>query len=134
VHEVLAFLEEGVARAVAAGVARESILVDPGIGFGKTMGHNLFLLRRLGDLRVLGLPVLVGTSRKGFLGTLTGGKPAGERLAATLGSVAAVAALGGADFVRVHDVPEARDALAVTEAIRSATEGGELYGPIKVGA
>jgi dihydropteroate synthase len=134
VHEVLSFLEEGVARAVAAGVARESILVDPGIGFGKTMGHNLFLLRRLGDLRVLGLPVLVGTSRKGFLGALTGGKPASERLAATLGSVAAVAALGGADFVRVHDVAEARDALAVTEAIRTATEGGALYGTLKVGA
>lgn len=133
VHEVLTFLEEGVARAVAAGVARESILVDPGIGFGKTMGHNLFLLRRLGDLRVLGLPVLVGTSRKGFLGTLTGGKPASERLVATLGSVAAVAALGSADFVRVHDVAEARDALAVTEAIRAATEGGTLYGSLKVG-
>ncbi|MFL5350023.1 MAG: dihydropteroate synthase [Hyalangium sp.] len=131
--EVLAFLEEGVARAVAAGVARESILVDPGIGFGKTMGHNLFLLRRLGDLRVLGLPVLVGTSRKGFLGMLTGGKPANERLAATLGSVAAVAALGGADFVRVHDVEEARDALAVTDAIRAASDGGALYGTSKVG-
>lgn len=129
--EVLAFLEEGVARAVAAGVARGSIVVDPGIGFGKTMGHNLFLLRRLGDLRVLGLPVLVGTSRKGFLGTLTGGKPASERLSATLGSVAAVAALGGADFVRVHDVAEARDALAVVDAIRTAMDGGALYGPPK---
>jgi dihydropteroate synthase len=126
--EVLTFLEDGVARAVAAGVARGSILVDPGIGFGKTLGHNLFLLRRLGDLRVLGLPVLVGTSRKGFLGALTGGKPAGERLAATLGSVAAVAALGGADFVRVHDVAEVRDALAVVEGIRAATDGGALFG------
>ncbi|WP_224242714.1 dihydropteroate synthase [Hyalangium gracile] len=130
--EVLTFLEEGVARAVAAGIARESILVDPGIGFGKTLGHNLFLLRRLRDLRVLGLPVLVGTSRKGFLGALTGGKPASERLAATLGSVATVAALGGADFVRVHDVAEARDALAVTEAIRGATDGGALYGRSRV--
>ncbi|KFE69444.1 dihydropteroate synthase [Hyalangium minutum] len=132
--DVLAFLEEGVSRAVAAGVARESILVDPGIGFGKTLGHNLFLLRRLGDLRVLGLPLLVGTSRKGFLGALTGGKPAGERLAATLGSVAAVAALGGADFVRVHDVAEVRDALAVTEALRAASDGGSLYAKPKVGA
>jgi dihydropteroate synthase len=132
--EVLTFLEEGVARAVAAGVARERILVDPGIGFGKTLGHNLFLLRRLSDLRVLGLPVLVGTSRKGFLGALTGGKPASERLAATLGSVAAVAALGGADFVRVHDVAEVRDALAVVDALRLGTEGGALYGPSKVGA
>ncbi len=82
---------------------------------------------------MLGLPVLVGTSRKGFLGTLTGGKPAHERLAATLGSVAAVAALGGADFVRVHDVAEARDALAVAEAIRAASDGGALYGTPKVG-
>jgi dihydropteroate synthase len=131
--EVLGFLEEGVARAVAAGVARESILVDPGIGFGKTVGHNLFLLRHLGPLRSLGLPVLVGTSRKGFLGKLTGGKPAGERLASTLGSVAAVAALGGADFVRVHDVAEARDALAVADALRAASDGGALYGSPQVG-
>ncbi|HYH98288.1 dihydropteroate synthase [Hyalangium sp.] len=131
--EVLAFLEDGIGRAVAAGVARESILVDPGIGFGKSIGHNLFLLRRLSDLRMLGLPVLVGTSRKGFLGALTGGKPASERLAATLGSVAAVAALGAADFVRVHDVAEARDTLAVTEAIRAASDGGALYATTKVG-
>ncbi|XXF75260.1 dihydropteroate synthase [Myxococcaceae bacterium GXIMD 01537] len=127
VDEVLDFLEAGVERAVVAGLPRERIVVDPGIGFGKTLGHNLFLLRRLADLRVLGLPVLVGTSRKGFLGTLTGGRPAGERLAATLGSVAAVAALGGADFVRVHDVAEARDALAVVDALRGATDGGALY-------
>jgi dihydropteroate synthase len=126
--EVLAFLEEGVARAAAAGVPRERILVDPGIGFGKTLGHNLFLLRRLADLRVLGLPVLVGTSRKGFLGTLTGGKPAPERLAATLGSVAGMAAWGGADVVRVHDVAEAKDALAVVDAVRGAMDGGEAYG------
>ncbi|MDC0708071.1 dihydropteroate synthase [Stigmatella sp. ncwal1] len=122
--EVLAFLEEGVNRAVEAGVARERILVDPGIGFGKTLGHNLFLLRRLADLRVLGLPVLVGTSRKGFLGALTGGKPPLERLAATLGSIAGMAAWGGADFVRVHDVAEAKDALAVVDAVRGATDGG----------
>jgi dihydropteroate synthase len=125
VEEVLTFLEEGVARAVEAGVARERLLVDPGIGFGKTLGHNLFLLRRLGELRVLGLPVLVGTSRKSFLGRLTGGRPADERLAATLGSVVAVA--GEADFVRVHDVAEVRDALAVADAVRTALEGGALY-------
>nr|WP_316567944.1 dihydropteroate synthase [Myxococcus sp. MxC21-1] len=77
------------------GHPRGRILLDPGIGFGKTFEHNLFLLRRLPELRVLGLPLLVGTSRKGFLGRLAGGKPASERLAATLGSVAAMAALGG---------------------------------------
>ncbi|ATB40218.1 dihydropteroate synthase [Cystobacter fuscus] len=127
VDEVLAFLEEGVARAVAAGIPRERVLVDPGIGFGKTLGHNLFLLRRLGELRVLGLPVLVGTSRKSFLGKLAGGRPVDQRLAATLGSVATVAAAGDADFVRVHDVTEARDALAVVDAVRGALEGGSLY-------
>ncbi|MCY1022231.1 dihydropteroate synthase [Pyxidicoccus sp. MSG2] len=127
VEEVAAFLEDAVARAVAAGVPRGRILLDPGIGFGKTFDHNLFLLRRLGELRVLGLPLLVGTSRKGFLGKLTGGKPASERLAATLGSVATVATLGGADVVRVHDVTEARDALTVADAIRQGLEGGLLY-------
>lgn len=134
VEEVLDFLDAGVGLAVAAGVPRERIIVDPGIGFGKTMGHNLYLLRRLRDLRVLGLPVLVGTSRKGFLGRLTGDKPASERLAATLGSVAAISALGGADFVRVHDVAEARDAVAVADAIREATEGGALYASTRVRA
>ncbi|MFP2904843.1 dihydropteroate synthase [Pyxidicoccus sp. 3LFB2] len=128
VGEVLAFLEEALERADAAGVPRGRVLLDPGIGFGKTLDHNLFLLRRLGELRVLGLPLLVGTSRKGFLGKLTGGKPATERLAATLGSVAAMAVLGGADVVRVHDVAEARDALAVADAIRQGLEGGLLYG------
>ncbi|NMO14405.1 dihydropteroate synthase [Pyxidicoccus fallax] len=128
VDEVLAFLEDAVARAEAAGVPRSRILLDPGIGFGKTFDHNLYLLRRLGELRVLGLPLLVGTSRKGFLGKLTGGKPAAERLAATLGSVAAVAALGGAEVVRVHDVAEARDAIVVADAIRQGLEGGALYG------
>ncbi|NVJ07217.1 dihydropteroate synthase [Myxococcus sp. AM001] len=127
VEDVLGFLEAAVARAGAAGIPRERILVDPGIGFGKTFEHNLFLLRRLQELRVLGLPLLVGTSRKGFLGRLAGGKPASERLAATLGSVASMAALGGADVVRVHDVVEARDALAVADAIRRAEDGGTLY-------
>ena len=128
VDEVLAYLEASVERAEAAGVPRGRILLDPGIGFGKTFDHNLYLLRRLGELRVLGLPLLVGTSRKGFLGKLTGGRPAAERLAATLGSVAALAALGTADVVRVHDATEARDALAVADAVRAAGDGGALYG------
>ncbi|NVJ00319.1 dihydropteroate synthase [Myxococcus sp. AM009] len=127
VEDVLGFLEAAVARAGAAGIPRGRILVDPGIGFGKTFEHNLFLLRRLHELRVLGLPLLVGTSRKGFLGRLAGGKPASERLAATLGSVASLAALGGADVVRVHDVAESRDALAVADAIRRCEDGGTLY-------
>ncbi|NNC16828.1 dihydropteroate synthase [Corallococcus exiguus] len=128
VGEVMDYLEEGMFQATEAGIPRERILLDPGIGFGKTLEHNLFLLRRLEELRGLGQPLLVGTSRKSFLGKLTGGKGPQERLAATLGSVAAMAILGGADVVRVHDVGEARDALAVADAIRRARGGGDLYG------
>jgi len=129
VAEVIAFLADRIARAVAAGVARDRIWVDPGIGFGKTVGHNLFLLRHLAQLRILGAPVLVGTSRKRFLGALTGGKPPDERLPGTLASVAAVAALHGADVVRVHDVADVKDALAVADAIARAREGGDLWDP-----
>jgi dihydropteroate synthase len=127
VEEVIAFLAGAVERAVAAGIRRERVVVDPGIGFGKTYAHNHFLLRRLRDLRILGRPVLVGFSRKGFLGALAGGKPASERVLATAACAAAVAMTGGADFLRVHDVAEVREALAVAQAIRGATGGGELF-------
>jgi len=129
VEEIVASLTESVSRAEQAGIPRDRLLVDPGIGFGKTFAHNLFLLRRLGELRVLGLPVLVGTSRKAFLGALTGGKPPGERVVATAATVAIVAAAGGADFVRVHDVAEAKDAAAVGDAVRTALDAGELFSP-----
>ena len=129
VAEVIDFLAGRIDRAVAAGVARERIWVDPGIGFGKTAGHNLFLLRHLAELRVLGAPVLVGTSRKRFIGALSGGRPPAERLPGSLASIAALAVLHGADVVRVHDVAEARDALAVADAIARAREGGELWSP-----
>jgi dihydropteroate synthase len=127
VGEVLEALAASMERAVRAGVARDRLWVDPGIGFGKTLGHNLFLLRHLSELHVLGAPILVGTSRKRFLGTLAGGRSPEERLAGTLGSIAAVAALRGADVVRVHDVAEAKDALAVADAIARAGEGGRLW-------
>ena len=111
------------------GISQERIILDPGIGFGKTLGHNLFLLRHLAELRVLGAPVLVGTSRKRFIGVLSGGRPPEQRLPGSLASVAAVAVLHGADVVRVHDVAEAMDALAVADAIARAREGGDLWGP-----
>ena len=129
VAEVIGSLAGSLERAVAAGVPRDRIWVDPGIGFGKTVGHNLFLLRHLSELRVLGAPVLVGTSRKRFLGAVAGGRPPDRRLAGTLASMAAVAVLHGADVVRVHDVLEAKDALAVADAIARAREGGDLWGP-----
>jgi dihydropteroate synthase len=101
VGEVRAHLLERAEQARAAGV--EEVWVDPGIGFGKTVEHNLALLRRLGELVESGFPVVVGTSRKGFLGTLTGGAPVDDRLEASL-ATAVVAAANGAAMVRVHDV------------------------------
>src|SRR5262249_62121047 len=97
------------ARGGAAGVARERIWVAPGIGFGKTAGHNLFLLRHLGELRVLGAPVLVGTSRKRFIGVLTGGRPPELRLPGSLASIAPGAGLHGPGVVRVRAGGEGRD-------------------------
>lgn len=120
VAEVIAALRVSVERAVAAGMPRQRLLVDPGIGFGKTFEHNLTLLKNLGRLRELEVPILVGCSRKAFLGALTGGKPARDRDVATAATVAVTAALGTADVVRVHAVAEARDAAAVGDAIRNA--------------
>jgi dihydropteroate synthase len=114
VSEVKAFLEERLGHATAEGVPEERIWLDPGIGFGKTVEHNLELLRRLDEIVALGRPVVVGVSRKRFLGVLTGrGEP--DRLA---GGVAAnvLAFERGAHMFRVHDVAETRDALAVTAA------------------
>ncbi len=115
VREVKAFLRERMAAAASAGIAGERVAVDPGFGFGKTVGHNLELLRRLPELVELGAPVLVGLSRKSTLGAITG-RPASERLAASL-AAALLAVLRGATIVRVHDVAATRDALAVLAAV-----------------
>lgn len=114
--EVRDWLRARIDALVAQGVAWETLAVDPGIGFGKAAEHNLRLLARLGDLTALGRPVVVGLSRKRFLGTLTG-RPVGERLA---GSIAGLAyACGrGADVFRVHDVADSVDAVRVLEALR----------------
>jgi len=114
VADVAAFLRERVELAVGAGVARERITIDPGFGFGKTVEHNLALLARLDELVALGPPVLVGTSRKSFLGRLTG-RGEDERLAATI-ATNVIALLGGASVFRVHDVGPVADALAVAAA------------------
>ena len=114
VEEVGAFLRERAAAALAAGVASERILVDPGIGFGKTVEHNLELLDRLGELRGIGQGVLIGTSRKSFLGALAGGRKR-DRLAGTI-ATNVIALLRGASVFRVHDVAAVRDALEVAAA------------------
>ncbi|HEV2923285.1 MAG TPA: dihydropteroate synthase [Solirubrobacteraceae bacterium] len=122
VDEVKAFLEQRLQFAVSEGVAEERIMLDPGIGFGKTERHNLELLRRLGELRELGRPILIGTSRKQFLGRIqarAAGNPepadAEHRLAGTLASNV-LAYERGASVFRVHDVAPVRDALAVAAA------------------
>jgi dihydropteroate synthase len=114
VSDVKAFLEERLAFAVSEGVAEEKVLLDPGIGFGKTLEHNLELLRRLGELVALGRPVVVGTSRKSFLGKLTG-REVGERLPGTI-ATNVLALERGASVFRVHEVAPVRDALAVAAA------------------
>jgi len=114
VADVKAFLAERIDAATAAGIARERIEVDPGIGFAKTIGHNLELLRRLRELTELGRPIVLGTSRKSFLGKITGRETA-ERMPATLATVV-MAYERGAEVFRVHDVAPARDALAVAAA------------------
>jgi dihydropteroate synthase len=115
VSDVKAFLEDRMAFAVAEGVPEERILLDPGIGFGKTIDHNLELLRRLDEIVAIGRPVVVGTSRKSFLGKITGRDVAADRAVATAASNV-LALERGATVFRVHDVREARDALLVAAA------------------
>jgi dihydropteroate synthase len=115
VSEVKSFLEERLAVAVGAGVAEERVWLDPGIGFGKTVAHNLELLRRLDEIVAVGRPVVVGTSRKSFLGTLTGGRAEGERLPGTIATNVLALERGAAVF-RVHDVAPVLDALRVAAA------------------
>jgi dihydropteroate synthase len=114
VSDVKAFLEERLAFAVAAGIPEERIQLDPGIGFGKTVEHNLELLGRLEELAALGRPLLIGVSRKSFLGRITG-REVGDRLAATI-AANLLAFLHGASVFRVHDVGPVRDALEVAAA------------------
>ena len=114
VREVKAFLEQRVKAARDAGIAADRIVVDPGFGFGKTLAHNLELLRHLEKFSSLKLPVLAGLSRKSSLAKITG-RAVGERLAGSL-AMALLALQGGARILRVHDVKETRDVIAVWEA------------------
>jgi dihydropteroate synthase len=116
VREVRDFLAQRAEHAVSAGVRPENLILDPGIGFGKNLEHNLTLLRNLDAVVDLGFPVLIGASRKSFIGRITGVQEAGERVFGTVATT--VLAYGeGATFFRVHDVRANREALAVAEAV-----------------
>ncbi len=117
-RETIEFLRERIAVAEQAGVAPHRVLVDPGIGFGKTMDHNLELLRRQSELGALGRPVVIGASRKGFIGRITNEPEPSRRLFGTAACVAWSVA-NGAAIVRVHDVGAMNQAVRMTEAIRS---------------
>jgi len=120
VGEIKAFLSKRVSMAQSMGIPADHIIVDPGIGFGKTLNHNLEILGNIGELLPLGQPILIGVSRKAFIGTLTG-KPVGER---EMGNAAALAAAvwQGAHIVRVHDVGAIHDAILVAQALRNSCD------------
>jgi len=121
VGEVRQFLHDRMTACISAGIVRERIVIDPGFGFGKTLDHNLALLKRLELLSALGVPVLAGMSRKSMLGELTG-RPVDQReFAGVAAHLMAVA--NGARLVRVHDVAAMRDALAIWNAIGENENG-----------
>ena len=120
VGEVKAFLGLKAENAIAAGVSQENIIVDPGIGFGKNLNHNLVLLRNLEVIVDLGFPVLVGASRKTFIGKITGAEDAGERVFGTVATTV-LAYEKGVTLLRVHDVRANREALAVADAVLHAS-------------
>jgi dihydropteroate synthase len=117
VAEVKDFLQGRVAACQAAGIARDRIVIDPGFGFGKTVAHNLALVRQLPELAALGLPVLLGMSRKSTIAVITG-RPDGGRLAGSL-ALAVAAVLRGAHIIRAHDVAETVDALKIAHAVQA---------------
>jgi dihydropteroate synthase len=116
VAEILDFFQEILKRAWRAGIERDNIMVDPGIGFGKSPEHNLEILRRLGEFRTLGRPLAIGTSRKSFIGRALG-RSVHDRVNGT-GATVAAAILRGADLVRVHDVREMADVARMTDLLR----------------
>ncbi|MCX5858911.1 MAG: dihydropteroate synthase [Proteobacteria bacterium] len=117
IKEIKEFLAGAIQKAERSGVKPENIIVDPGIGFGKTLEHNLEIINRLADFQDLGKPVMIGPSRKSFIGRILD-EPAGERLEGTLAAVA-IAAWNGAEILRVHDVRETRKVVRIVTAIKN---------------
>ncbi len=118
IKEIIEYLEESIAIAEKAGVHHEKIIVDPGIGFGKMFEDNLEIINRLSEFRRLGKPLLIGASRKAFIGEVLGDAPVGDRVEGTAAAVA-ISIMNGADIVRVHDVKEMKKVAKVSDAIKS---------------
>jgi dihydropteroate synthase len=116
--EILQYLKESIQRAESAGLDPRQIIIDPGVGFGKTVEDNLLIIKNLYEFRILGKPILLGTSRKTFIGKILNTE-VGDRLEGTLSSIA-IGVLNGAHIIRSHDVSQAKKAIAVADAIRLA--------------
>ena len=116
IPEIMDYLHEGIAIARRAGVRDDRIIIDPGIGFGKTVEHNLEIIRRLGEFKGFEKPILLGHSRKSFIGKILGGLPAGERLEGTA-AAAAIGIFNGASIIRVHDIKEMVRVARIADAI-----------------
>ena len=119
VSDVKSYLEERIETAIAAGIERDNLIIDPGFGFGKTVEQNLILLRRLREICVPGIPLLSGTSRKSLIGKTLGDLPLDDRLEGTSATVA-ISIMNGASIVRVHDVREMSRVARMTDAILHA--------------
>jgi dihydropteroate synthase len=125
VEDIRRYLGERLNALEAAGIARDYVALDPGIGFGKTLEHTLEMLGRLREFQQLGRPVCLGVSRKGFIGQVVGGRPRGERLAGSIAVALHAVAHQAAQIVRVHDVLETRDALLLFDALEQAAEAAQ---------
>lgn len=115
--EITDYLKEGIRMAKEAGISEEMIIIDPGIGFGKTLEHNLEIIRNLSSFKDIGRPILIGPSRKSFIGKILDDAPPSERLEGTLSAIS-IAVFNGANIVRVHDVKEASKAVRIAHALR----------------
>ena len=117
--EILLSLKDSIQKAESAGLDPQQIIIDPGIGFGKTIDHNLLIIKNLFEFRILGKPILLGTSRKSFIGKILNAN-ATDRLEGTLSTIA-IGVLNGAHIIRCHDVLQAKKVIAVADAIRLAS-------------
>jgi len=120
VGEIMNFLSDRIETAVTNGSKENNIAIDPGIGFGKRLEDNIEILRRISEFKILGRPIMVGTSRKSFIGALTGSPPE-NKLEGSLASACA-AAMNGANIIRTHDVAQTRQALRIADSIRNGLE------------